>query len=166
MFIVHSSPGSFDHFMVITLNSLLNSLLISTSLGFPGVLSYSFVWNTFLWCLICLICCLHSYVSGRLVIFLRLGDVAFCRKCLWVPAAHSLLVTRATCSRGAFYVGCVDPSVVAADYRGQSGRHGWTLIQWAARPSLVWRLLTADWWAGSQGSQRQNPRLGRGVAPG
>ena len=67
--------------MIITLNSLLNRLLISTSLSFPGVLFYSFVWNMFLWCLICLICCLYFYASGKLVIFLNLGDVAFSRKC-------------------------------------------------------------------------------------
>ena len=36
-----------------------------------------------------------------------IGDV------LWGPAAHSPLVTRAICSRGAPYVGFMDPSVVA-----------------------------------------------------
>ena len=105
------------------------------------------------------------YLVGWLY-FSTLEMSPFVWKVLWVPAAHSLLGTRASCSRGAFYVGCVDPSIVVADYCGQSGRHSWTLVQWAARPSLVWRLLTAGWWAGSQGSQLLNPRLGQGAAPG
>ena len=60
-----------------------------------------------------LICCFYSYLFGWLVIFPNLGDVAFLEYVLYVPAAHSSLITRAMCSRGAPYEGCLGPSLVA-----------------------------------------------------
>ena len=43
----------------------------------------------------CQNCCFHVYVSGRLITFPDLGEVAFCRSCPNVSEAQSPLVTRA-----------------------------------------------------------------------
>ena len=42
---------------------------------------FPFLWNIFLCHFICLNCCLYFYVSGRLVTFLDLREVALCRRC-------------------------------------------------------------------------------------
>ena len=44
--------------------------------------------------------------------FLTLEKGPFEGEILCVPAAHSPLVTKAICSRGVPYVGCMDPSLV------------------------------------------------------
>ena len=67
-----------------------------------------------------------------------MGDV------LWVPAGHSPLVTRAVCSRGTLYVGCMGPSAVAVlttvgVLAGAAGPSS----GWLPGPA-VWRLLAAD----------------------
>ena len=49
---------------------------------------------------------------------------------LWSPEVYALESAR--------YVGCV----VRDDYCGPSDRQGWPQAQLAARPCLVWRLLT------------------------
>ena len=43
--------------------------------------------------------------------FPYIGEV-ICRRHPMGPAVHSLLVTRAICSRGVLYMGCVGPSLV------------------------------------------------------
>ena len=59
------------------------------------------------------------------------GDV------LWGPTAHFLLVTRAMCSMGAPYVGCMCPSVVVGLTTGHTGKKGWTPGQLVARLCLM-----------------------------
>ena len=85
-------------FIIMTLNSLLDRLLISTSFNsFSEVLSYSFIWNI-LFCLLIL--------PNSLCVFLcipmspNLGDVALCRRCPMRPITCSPLATRSRSSRG------------------------------------------------------------------
>ena len=92
---------SLDIFTIITLNSLLGRLpscpLVSCC---SGVLSCSFSLNTFF----CYLIFIAMYVVGWLH-FLTVEKWPSVGDILCVPATHSLLVTRATCSRG---VPCVD----------------------------------------------------------
>ena len=64
---------------------------------------------------------------------------------LCMPAVQFPLVTRAICSRGAPYVGCMGPSVFVDAYCGQYHRSCWSPVQLVARPCLVQRLLAAGW---------------------
>lgn len=48
----------------------------------------------------------YFYVSGRLIMFLVLGEVAFCRRHPMCSASHSYLVTRVISSRVIPYVSC------------------------------------------------------------
>ena len=73
--------------------------------------------------------------------FLNLGEVAYIGDVLWDPAAHSSLVTRAICSRGMPYVGCVGaPGPVGcqtlppAQAAGLLGWQGQLPVWLAARP--------------------------------
>ena len=47
-----------------------------------------------------------GYLCFLILKWPHVGDV------LWGPAAHSTLVTRAVCSKGAFYVSCVNRYIV------------------------------------------------------
>ena len=67
--------------MVISFNSLLGRLLISTLLSSSsGVLSCSFVWNIFLCHLILPNSLFYFYVLGRSVMFPDLEEVDFYRR--------------------------------------------------------------------------------------
>ena len=90
--------------LIITLNSLLGRLFISTSLSFSVVLYCSFIWNIFLCCLIFL---------NLLFLFLCIWKVIYISQ-LWrsgffvghvlgIPAAHSPLVNRAIYSSVPLY---------------------------------------------------------------
>ena len=91
---------SLDIFTIITLDSLLGRLpscpLVSCC---SGVLSCSFSLNTFL----CYLIFIAMFVVGWLH-FLTVEKWPSVGDILCVPATYSLLVTRATCSRGAPYV--------------------------------------------------------------
>ena len=105
--------SSLNIFMIITLNSLLGRLPVSTSLSsssriyiFSSFGTYSSV------ALFCRICCFYFYVFGKLVVFPDLWEVAFCRRCPMCPSITHPLVTQAVCSREAPSVSCVGPSVL------------------------------------------------------
>ena len=61
-----------------------------------------------------LTCYFYFYVSGRLVTFLTLEKWPFVGDVPCIPPVHSLLVTRAICSRAVPYVDCVVLSVLWA----------------------------------------------------
>ena len=75
--------------------------------------------------------------------FPNLQEVGLYMRRLWDTAAHSSLVTRTICYRGASYVGCVGPSVVVGPTTVG------ILAQLAARVCLEW-WLPAHWgmWLG------------------
>ena len=82
--------------MIITFYSLLGRSLISTLLS-----SSSEILSCF--CVLGGHLCLLILEKWHYV-----GDI------LWGPAAHSTLIVRAVCSRGAPYVSCISPSLVVA----------------------------------------------------
>ena len=67
-----------------TLNPFSGRLAISTLLSSSS--GFIFLVSSFETCSLvasfCLTCCFYFYVSGRLVTFPDLGEVAFCRRCL------------------------------------------------------------------------------------
>ena len=99
--------------MIVTLNSLWCLLLISISFHpFSEALSFSFIWNIFLSLLIlpnslCLFLCIR-YITT----FPKLGKVALHWRHPMGPSSTLPLVTRAICSQGVPYVGCVGPPAV------------------------------------------------------
>ena len=133
---------------------LLEFYLVSLFWAWSSVISF------------CLIFCFYFCVFGRLVMFSNLEDVAFCRRCVCISASHSLLATRAICSRGAPSVYCVGPSVVA----------GWLLwvvwYVWLAPGLLGCQALpcleaASHWFMGSghEATGCWTPR-GLGTSPG
>ena len=76
---IHSLPEFHEHFQIITFNSLLSRLIISSPFSsFSEVLSYFIIWNGFLSLLIfpsslCIFLCTS-------VIVFNLGEVTLCRK--------------------------------------------------------------------------------------
>ena len=133
--------------MIITLNSLLDRLLTSTSFSF---LRFNFVLSFGTYSSISLFCqiiCVYFYVLGRLVTFPDLGEMALCRRCpvkpsstlpsghqmydlgvppMWTVWAHPLQQVQL------LWVHC---------------RQGWPLAWLAARfCPLLWPQ--ASWWVG------------------
>ena len=125
-------------FMITTSNSLLGWLLISTSfsssLGFLSVLSFGIYSSVTSFCLNCCFC-VYVFVGLHFPI---LEKWSYVRSILWSPAEHSLLDTKAICSRGALCVDCLVPSVgslvgIACPQPGCL----WSRTLWVA--TLCWR---------------------------
>lgn len=104
-------PSSLSMFMIITLNfywvDCLSPLHLVLLLGFYLVLSFGISSSVTSFCLNCCFC---VYVFFGLH-FPILEKWSYVRSILWGPAEHSLLDTRAICSRGALCVNCLVPSV-------------------------------------------------------
>ena len=145
---------SLDIFTIITLDSLLGRLpscpLVSCC---SGVLSCSFSLNTFL----CYLIFIAMFVVGWLN-FLTVEKWPSVGDILCVPTTYSLLVTRATCSRGVPYVDWVVPLLLWwSDY------YGWLALDWLlSMLCLGWRLLASDWQGWVMRCLAVEPREGMG----
>ena len=95
--------------MIIILNSLSGKLLFFTLIISSGVLSYFFVWNTVLCCLILPFSIFISVYMVGWLIFLILEKQPHVGDVLWDPAVYSPLVTRAICSREYSLYGLCEP---------------------------------------------------------
>ena len=85
--------------------------------------------------------CVYFCVLGRLVMFPDFGEVAFGRGC---PSVWVFLLWQ-------------------ADHWGLSGRCGWPLVWWVARPCLVQRQLTTAWQVGHEAVELCEARPGAGA---
>lgn len=113
---------------------------------------------------------IYFYLFDKLVTFPGLVEMILRQDVLCFSAAHSPLVTWAICPRVSPSLGCVGPSVVVAEYCGQSAMHYWPFVWLAASPCLFveaaicWKtrlahdaagcrslgvlgLVLAHWWA-------------------
>ena len=80
-------------FRIMTLNSFSCRLPVSTSISSSRVFSFFHLEHVLPVASFCLICCFYFSVCGRLVMFLRLIEVALCRKspvcpCSALPSHH------------------------------------------------------------------------------
>ena len=135
-------------------------LPISTSLSCSsGVLSFSFVWNIFLFCLILSNFYFYFYVYGGLVMFLDLGEAALCSDVLCVPAAHSPLVSQGpgtSWSQGRLWSAFADlfhrlpvGSILASGVCPLVGEAGLRCCAgFVEGGASGWNWVLALWWAG------------------
>lgn len=129
-------------FMITTLNSLSGKDYWSPfCCSSSRVLSYSFIWNIFLCCLI-LPTSLFLFLFGKFNTFPVLSEVALCRSILWGSALHCPLATNLYAPR--VLLGYVGLFVIV-------GSLLWTPVVGVAtpgaigfRPSLVHMLPTTD----------------------
>ena len=113
---------------------------------FHLVLSCSFVWNMFLFCLILTKLVLYFSIFDMLVTFPELGEMVLSRSHLMCFCRGLLsLFTRAIYSRGSSVKGCIGLFVVASWLFRPSGRLVWLPVWLVARLCLVWTLLATVW---------------------
>ena len=129
----------YNHYLELLIGIFLILTLLSSS---SEALSYSFIWNIFLCCLIlssslCLFVHIRQFVA-----FLDLGEVALFKRCLMGPSS----VLPNCCQSYILWPLCrqrVSFSCGGPNYCGCASSLGWSPAQLAGRPCLVWRLPAA-----------------------